>query len=93
MLISPKRDKAEELFQRIIDTFNIQIKEEDFYKRCVICNNMILPLDRSQLKVEKDNLIVHIPSSNNTAAIKENAKHSMKAPLDGRTDRKQDQIF
>ena len=35
---------------------------------------MILPLDRSQLKVEKDNLIVHIPSSNNTAAIKENAK-------------------
>ena len=93
MLISPKRDKAEELFQRIIDTFNIQIKEEDFYKRCVICNNMILPLDRSQLKVEKDNLIVHIPSSNNTAAIKENAKHSMKVPLDGRTDRKQDQIF
>ena len=93
MLISPRRDKAEKNFQRIVETFNVQIKEEDFYKRCVICNNMIVPLDRSQLKVEKDNRIVHIPSSSNTDAIKENVKSTMKVPLDGRTDRKQDQIF
>ena len=108
LLISPKKDKADNLFQQIISTFNVQIKEEDFYKRCVICNHMILPLDRSQLIINNDSGVVRLPSSNNNqekthkssflnsyGMRKPNAQQQQNlSPRDnGRTDTKQDRIF
>lgn len=108
LLISPKKDKADNLFQQIISTFNVQIKEEDFYKRCVICNHMILPLDRSQLIINNDSGVVRLPSSNNNqektdkssflnsyGMRKPNAQQQQNLPPrdHGRTDTKQDRIF
>ena len=50
MLLLPKKDEGHQIFQRVIDVYGITLDESMFYKRCVLCNTFIEPIDRAALK-------------------------------------------